>query len=91
MILRFDPASSDRMVWMVSVPRASGAVPVDFTTVTDEQRAFLGEAGAFVDAEPVADGWEIKDLSQGLGSPASPHGPAELVEPLLEVTELPKA
>ena len=60
MILRFDPATSDRRVWRVSVPHGGVDVPVDFTAVTDEQRAFLGDGGGLVEAEPAAEGWEIK-------------------------------
>jgi hypothetical protein len=51
MIVRFQRATGDGSVWMVSVPRIGRAdVPVDFTTVTDQQRSFLG----------VADGWDIR-------------------------------
>ncbi len=58
MIVKFDPATSDRMVWRVSVPRDGEEVPVDYTTVPAEQRSFLGDGGYF-EAEPDADGWEI--------------------------------
>jgi hypothetical protein len=61
MIVKLTPASEDRRVWMVSVsPDAHQAVPVDFMTAPEEQRRFLGDTPAYYEAEPTADGWDIK-------------------------------
>jgi hypothetical protein len=61
MIVKLTPASEDRRVWMVSVsPDARHAVPVDFMTAPQEQRSFLGHDTAYYEAEPSAEGWEIK-------------------------------
>jgi hypothetical protein len=61
MIVKLTPASEDRRVWMVSVsPDAKHSVPVDFMTAPQEQRSFLGEEAAHYEAEPLADGWDIK-------------------------------
>lgn len=62
MIVKLTPASEDRRVWMVSVsPDDRRAVPVDFMTAPKEQRSFLGEHTAYYEAEPTAEGWDIKD------------------------------
>ena len=61
MIVKLTPASENRRVWMVSVPHdANTATPVDFMTVAEEQRSFLGEGEAYYDAEPDAEGWALK-------------------------------
>lgn len=61
MLIKLTPASDDRSVWMVSAARsADDAVPVDYTTIPPEQRSFVGDHGGFFDAEPAADGWELK-------------------------------
>ena len=61
MLIKLTPASEDRTLWMVSVPRsANEATPVDFTTIPHERRSFVGDAGGYFDAEPAADGWELK-------------------------------
>jgi hypothetical protein len=61
MIVKLTPASEDRRVWMVSVsPDSRRAVPVDFMTAQEEQRPFLGEEAAYYEAEPTAEGWDIK-------------------------------
>ena len=61
MIVKLTPASEDRRVWMVSVSLdARRAVPIDFMTAPHEQRSFLGESTAYYEAEPTAEGWEIK-------------------------------
>jgi hypothetical protein len=36
------------------------AVPVDFMTAPQEQRSFLGDDAAYYEAEPTAEGWDIK-------------------------------
>jgi hypothetical protein len=61
MLIKLTPASTDRSVWMVSTPRSRDeAVPVDFTTIPPEQRSFVGDDGGYFDAEPAADGWDLK-------------------------------
>jgi hypothetical protein len=61
MIVKLTPASEDRRVWMVSIsPDERHAVPIDFMTAPQEQRPFLGEETAYFEAEPSAEGWEIK-------------------------------
>ena len=62
MIVKLTPASEDRRVWMVSTttPDAKKAVPVDFMTVPEEQRSFLGADVGYYEAEPAVEGWEIK-------------------------------
>ncbi len=61
MIVKLTPASEDRRVWMVSVsPDAHRAVAVDFMTAREEQRSFLGDGTAYYEAEPTADGWDLK-------------------------------
>jgi hypothetical protein len=61
MIVKLTPASEDRRVWMVSVsPDSKREVPVDFMTVAEEQRQFLGEDVAHYEAEPAVEGWDIK-------------------------------
>jgi hypothetical protein len=61
MIVKLTPASEDRRVWMVSVsPDSQQAVAVDFMTAREEQRSFLGEDPAYYEAEPTADGWDLK-------------------------------
>jgi hypothetical protein len=61
MLIKLTPASEDLSLWMVSVPRGGQeAVPVDFTTIPEERRSFVGEEGGYFDAEPAADGWELK-------------------------------
>ena len=61
MIVKLTPASEDRRVWMVSVaPDHKRAVPVDFMTAPEEQRSFLGEDPGYYEAEPLAEGWDIK-------------------------------
>ena len=61
MIVKLTPASENRRVWMVSIPRdARAATPVDFMSVADEQRTFLGQEEGYYDAEPEADGWALK-------------------------------
>lgn len=61
MIVKLTPASEDRRVWMVSVaPDDKRAVPVDFMTAPEEQRSFLGEDSGYYEAEPLAEGWDIK-------------------------------
>ena len=61
MIVKLTPASDDRRVWMVSVsPDSRRAVPIDFMTAPQEQRSFLGESTAYYEAEPTAEGWDIK-------------------------------
>jgi len=61
MIVKLTPASEDRRVWLVSVsPDARKAVPVDFMTAQEEQRPYLGDTAAYYEAEPTADGWDIK-------------------------------
>lgn len=61
MIVKLTPASEDRRVWMVSIsPDAKHDVPIDFMTAPQEQRHFLGEETAYFEAEPLAEGWEIK-------------------------------
>ena len=61
MIVKLTPASDDRRVWMVSVsPDSRRAVPIDFMTAPQEQRSFLGENTAYYEAEPTAEGWDIK-------------------------------
>ena len=62
MIVKLTPASEDRRVWMVSIsPDARRSVPVDFMTAPEEQRSFLGEHVAYYEAEPTAEGWDIKE------------------------------
>jgi hypothetical protein len=62
MIVKLTPASEDRRVWMVSVsPDSKHAVTVDFMTAPQEQRSFLGEEAAYYEAEPLAEGWDIKN------------------------------
>jgi hypothetical protein len=61
MIVKLTPASEDRRVWMVSTTSdAKRAVPVDFMTVPEEQRSFLGVDGGHYEAEPAVEGWDIK-------------------------------
>jgi hypothetical protein len=61
MIVKLTPASQDRRVWMVSVsPDARRAVPVDFMTAHEDLKSFLGEQAAYYEAEPAAEGWDIK-------------------------------
>jgi|GEM_PF-5708576 len=61
MIVKLTPASEDHRVWMVSIsPDSKREVPVDFMTVADEQRGFLGDTSAHYEAEPADEGWEIK-------------------------------
>lgn len=61
MIVKLTPASEDRRVWMVSVsPDQKHAVPIDFMTAPSEKRTFLGEGAGFYEAEPLAEGWDIK-------------------------------
>ncbi len=61
MLIKLTPASEDRSLWMVSVPQiAHEAIPVDFTTISEERRSFVGEAGGYFDAEPAGEGWELK-------------------------------
>jgi hypothetical protein len=61
MIVKLTPASEDRRVWMVSIsPDSKHAVPIDFMTAPQEKRSFLGEETAYYEAEPCADGWDIK-------------------------------
>ena len=61
MLIKLTPASKDKALWMVSVPRsAEVAIPVDFTTIPEERRSFVGSAGGYFDAEPEADGWDLK-------------------------------
>ena len=61
MLIKLTPASEDMSLWMVSVPRnAHEAIPVDFTTIPKERRSFVGESGGYFDAEPAADGWDLK-------------------------------
>ena len=61
MIVKLTPASDDRRVWMVSIsPDSKRDVPVDFMTVREEQRAFLGDDVAHYEAEPAVEGWDIK-------------------------------
>ena len=60
MIVKLSPASDDQRVWLVSVRRDGRDVPVDFTTAPEEQRPFLGSGGGLFDAEPSAEGWEIR-------------------------------
>jgi hypothetical protein len=61
MLIKLTPASEDKSLWMVSVPRSPHeAVPVDFTTISKERRTFVGETGGYFDAEPAAEGWELK-------------------------------
>jgi hypothetical protein len=61
MLIKLTPASDDRSIWMVSAPRKAGeAVPVDYTTIPPEQRSFVGDSGGYFDAEPAAEGWELK-------------------------------
>ena len=61
MIVKLTPASEDRRVWMVSIsPDAHRAIPVDFMTVPEEQRSFLGQRPAYYEAEPTAEGWDLK-------------------------------
>ena len=61
MIVKLTPASENRRVWMVSIPRDDKtATPVDFMTVAEEQRSFLGHEEAYYDAEPDAEGWDVK-------------------------------
>ena len=60
MLIKLTPASEDLSLWMVSVPRGQEAVPVDFTTIPEERRSFVGALGGYFDAEPAADGWELK-------------------------------
>lgn len=61
MIVKLTPASENRRVWMVSIPHDSrSATPVDFMTVAEEQRSFIGESEGYFDAEPAADGWDLK-------------------------------
>jgi hypothetical protein len=62
MIVKLTPASEDRRVWMVSVsPDTRRSVPVDFMTAPEEQRSFLGDQPAYYEAEPTAEGWDIKE------------------------------
>lgn len=61
MIVKLTPASEDRRVWLVSVsPDTRKAVPVDFMTALEDQRSILGDTAAYYEAEPTADGWDIK-------------------------------
>jgi hypothetical protein len=61
MIVKLTPASEDRRVWMVSISTdQKHAVPIDFMTAPSEKRSFLGEDAAYYEAEPSADGWDIK-------------------------------
>jgi hypothetical protein len=61
MIVKLTPASDDGRVWMVSIsPDAKREVPVDFMTVAEEQRSFLGEDPGHYEAEPADEGWDIK-------------------------------
>ncbi len=61
MIVKLTPASEDRRVWMVSIQAGSKrAVPIDFMTAPHEKRSFLGEETAYYEAEPCAEGWDIK-------------------------------
>jgi hypothetical protein len=47
---------------MVSVsPDDRRSVAVDFMTAPEEQRSFLGDDTAYYEAEPTADGWDIKE------------------------------
>ena len=51
MIVKLTPASEDKRVWKVSVPQdAHTATPVDYMTVQEEQRSFLGDTGGYYDA-----------------------------------------
>ena len=58
MIVKLDPASTDRTVWMLSVRVGDRDVPVDFTRVRDE-RSFVGDRGGVFVAECESDGWRI--------------------------------
>lgn len=61
MIVKLTPASEDRRVWMVSVsPDDKRAIPIDFMTAPREQQSLLGRDPAYYEAEPSAEGWEIK-------------------------------
>ena len=61
MIVKMTPASEDRRVWMVSIsPDDQHSIPIDFMTAPQEQRTLLGRDMAYYEAEPGADGWEIK-------------------------------
>ncbi len=61
MIVKLTPASDDGRVWMVSIsPDAKREVPVDFMTVAEEQRSFLGDDAGHYEAEPADEGWDIK-------------------------------
>jgi hypothetical protein len=61
MIVKLTPASENRRVWMVSIPHdAKTATPGDFMTVAEEQRSFIGDGEGYFDAEPAAEGWELK-------------------------------
>ena len=60
MLIELTPASKDHSLWMVSAPRGGGvAIPVDFTTIPPERRAFVGDEGGYFDAEPAAEGWDL--------------------------------
>ena len=67
MLIRLSPADPDRDVWRVLVHRPEGEVLVDYTRLRAEQRSFIGDEEALVDASPDADGWDIKALSPSLG------------------------
>jgi hypothetical protein len=58
MIVKLDPASTDRTVWMLSVRVGDRDVPVDFTRVHDE-RSFVGDRGGVFVAECESEGWRI--------------------------------
>jgi hypothetical protein len=61
MIVKLTPATEDRRVWKVSVPRdAETSIAVDYMTAAEEQRSFLGRDGGYYDAEPAAEGWELR-------------------------------
>ena len=59
MIVKLTPASSDRIVWQIAVPRNGEDVPVDYTHFLEEERSFLGENGGLFEAEPEAEGWRV--------------------------------
>lgn len=60
MIVKLTPASENRTVWMVSIPQdRKTATPVDFMSVAEEQRCFLGNEEGYFDAEPEAEGWAV--------------------------------
>lgn len=61
MIVKLTPATDNLRVWMVSVPQDDRtATPVDYMSVAEEQRSFIGDREAYFDAEPDAEGWDLK-------------------------------